>query len=231
MMRNWSLAILISALLVAAGAAEARWLSVDPVKAEANQPVTFNRYHYAANNPYTFYDPDGREIRVANPADRTRVERMINSLAVGVYRFNRNGSLQQMQSSGDTTRFSSYYSHRLNQAIASENTINVSIGNTYTDAHTGESIQVEGGLSQALGSGLSDQNVMITGQSYTGDIQTSTGAPLTETAANILMHELVGHAIPGAVGPDTGNAVSNENKVRIEIPAADLRKREPEHVE
>lgn len=231
MMRNLSLAALGMALVIASGAAEARWLSVDPVKAEASDPASFNRYHYAANNPYKFIDPDGREIRVANPADRARVQRMINSMAVGDYRFNRNGSLQQAQSSGDTSRFSSYYSGRLNQAIASGNTINVSIGSTYTDAHTGESVQVNGGLTQALGNGLSDQNVMITGQSYTGDIKTSTGAPLTETASSTLMHELVGHAIPGAVGSDTGNAVSNENKVRIELPEADLRKREPDHVE
>ena len=230
-MRNIVHAFLVAMLVLISGTSEARWLSVDPVKAEANQPVTFNRYHYATNNPYKFTDPDGREIRATNPADRARVERMINSMAFGVYRFNREGTLQQTQSSGDTSRFSSYYSGRLNQAIASENTINVSIGNTYTNAHTGESVQVNGGLTQALGNGLSDQNVMITGQSYTGDIQTSTGASLTETAASTLMHELVGHAIPGAVGQDTGNAVNNENKVRIEIPDADLRKREPDHVE
>ena len=230
-MRNIVHAFLVAMLVLISGTSEARWLSVDPVKAEANQPVTFNRYHYATNNPYKFTDPDGREIRATNPADRARVERMINSMAVGVYRFNREGTLQQTQSSGDTSRFSSYYSGRLNQAIASENTINVSIGNTYTTAHTGESVQVNGGLTQALGNGLSDQNVMITGQSYTVDIQTSTGASLTETAASTLMHELVGHAIPGAVGQDTGNAVNNENKVRIEIPDADLRKREPDHVE
>lgn len=230
-MRNLSFVVLGMALVTVTGVAKARWLSVDPVKAEANQPVTINRYHYAANNPYKFTDPDGREIRVANPADQARVQRMINSMAAGVYRFDHGGSLQQVQGSGDTSRFSSYYSCRLNEAIASENTINVSIGSTYTNAHTGESVQVNGGLTQALGNELSDQNVMITGQSYTGDIQTSTGAPLTETPASILIHELVGHAIPSAVGSDTGNAVSNENKVRIELPNADLRKRDPDHVE
>lgn len=31
------------------------------------------------------------------------------------------------------------------------------------------------------------------------------------------MHELVGHAIPRMAGSDTGNAISNENKVRSEI--------------
>jgi hypothetical protein len=228
--QTWT--VLVGALLLAmCGTAEARWLSVDPVKAQAGRAETFNRYHYAANNPYTFTDPDGREIRIANPADRARVERMVNSLAVGVYRVNSQGSLQQVQASGDTSRFSSHYAGRLNQAISSDKTINVAIGSTYTHPQTGEAIQVNGGLTQALGSGLSDQNVMVTGESFTGDILNSTGSSLTESPAMILMHELVGHAIPGAVGSDTGNAVSNENKVRIEIPEADLRKREPDHVE
>lgn len=232
MMRSMSLSVIGLALVAASGVAEARWLSVDPVQAQANQPVTFNRYHYAANNPYKFTDPDGREIRVANPADRGRIERMVNSMAVGVFRFNREGSLQQVQSSGDTSRFSSYYSGRLNQAITSEKTINVSVGNTITNAFSGRSQPVEGGATQATStSDLSNQNVVVTGQSFTGDMQTSTGAPLTQTPGSTLMHELVGHAIPGAVGSDTGNAVSNENKVRIELPDADLRMREPKHVE
>ncbi|HJR74175.1 MAG TPA: RHS repeat-associated core domain-containing protein [Luteimonas sp.] len=37
-----------------------RFLSVDPVTANANSGVNFNRYAYANNNPYKFLDPDGR---------------------------------------------------------------------------------------------------------------------------------------------------------------------------
>lgn len=66
MMRNLSLAALGMAFVIASGVAEARWLSVDPVKAQPNNPVTFNRYHYAANNPYKFTDPDGRVIKFAH---------------------------------------------------------------------------------------------------------------------------------------------------------------------
>lgn len=223
--------ILIGALIACAPIASARFVSTDPVQPDTKTGENFNRYHYAAGNPYRYVDPDGREIRAANPGDRARIERMVNSTAVGVYRFNRQGSLQQVRSTGDNSRFSQHYSNRLNQAISSDNVINVEIGDSYTNAFTGEAHNVRGGLTQALGPGLSDQNVMITGESFSEGMLTSTGDPLTQSPAMILMHELAGHAIPGAVGPDTGNAVGNENKIRMELPDADLRMQDPRHVE
>ncbi|MBA3916539.1 MAG: RHS repeat-associated core domain-containing protein [Acidobacteriales bacterium] len=41
-----------------------RFLSVDPVTANANTGGNFNRYWYANNNPYKFTDPDGRNAIV-----------------------------------------------------------------------------------------------------------------------------------------------------------------------
>ncbi|WP_425563055.1 peptidoglycan DD-metalloendopeptidase family protein [Luteimonas vadosa] len=41
-----------------------RFLSVDPVAANGNSGINFNRYKYAANNPYRFLDPDGRQERL-----------------------------------------------------------------------------------------------------------------------------------------------------------------------
>ncbi|WP_223250213.1 polymorphic toxin type 50 domain-containing protein [Marilutibacter maris] len=38
-----------------------RFLSVDPVTAHSDPIGMFNRYKYAANNPYGFKDPDGRQ--------------------------------------------------------------------------------------------------------------------------------------------------------------------------
>lgn len=39
-----------------------RFLSVDPVPAQPRKSITFNRYWYAAGNPYKFIDPDGRYV-------------------------------------------------------------------------------------------------------------------------------------------------------------------------
>ena len=50
-----------------------RFLSVDPVTANPANGSNFNRYKYAANNPYRFTDPDGRmdkETRRELAADR-----------------------------------------------------------------------------------------------------------------------------------------------------------------
>ena len=41
-----------------------RFLSVDPVTADVRTGWNFNRYNYAANNPYKFMDPDGRLIDI-----------------------------------------------------------------------------------------------------------------------------------------------------------------------
>ena len=59
------------------------------------------------------------------------------------------------------------------------------------------------------------------------------GKPLRDDPADILVHELVGHAIPLAVGSDTGNAVDNENKVRAQEGKGNnaLRAKEPSHSE
>lgn len=40
-----------------------RFLSVDPIESDATTAWNFNRYNYAANNPYKFTDPDGRVVQ------------------------------------------------------------------------------------------------------------------------------------------------------------------------
>jgi RHS repeat-associated protein len=41
-----------------------RFYSNDPVGFSAKEPMLFNRYTYANNNPYKFVDPDGRQVEV-----------------------------------------------------------------------------------------------------------------------------------------------------------------------
>ena len=59
-------------------------------------------------------------------------------------------------------------------------------------------------------------DVIISGNEFVGLVYTN-GDALEDKPEHILMHELVGHAIPQIVGSDTGNAVDNENKVREQL--------------
>ena len=61
-----------------------RFLSVDPVTADTVSGWNFNRYNYAANNPYKFKDPDGRRIKIHlasnDPQDREKTILALNEL-------------------------------------------------------------------------------------------------------------------------------------------------------
>ncbi|WP_206409540.1 RHS repeat domain-containing protein [Lysobacter enzymogenes] len=46
-----------------------RFVSVDPVPTQIVKSISFNRYWYAAGNPYKFVDPDGRYVCSGGKAD------------------------------------------------------------------------------------------------------------------------------------------------------------------
>jgi RHS repeat-associated protein len=208
-----------------------RFLSMDPVQPDGTTGASFNRYAYANNNPYRFTDPDGRVIESANSNNNKKLEKMINSLAVGTFKFDKNNKLHLVKASGRNDKYSKYYAKKLVGAINSKYTIKIDISDNYKDLRSGENHAVRGGLTQGVAGGKADQNVVITGRSYTLGISDTHGNPLTETPNFILGHELVGHAIPAILGPDTGNAVQDENKIRAQIPGAPLRQAEPGHAE
>jgi hypothetical protein len=72
--------------------------------------------------------------------------------------------------------------------------------------------------------------VFLTGDSLINKIMDDKGKSLDYDPADIVMHELVGHAIPYLVGRDTGNGIKNENKVRTDL-GLPLRQVEENHPE
>ncbi|MEO7325357.1 MAG: RHS repeat-associated core domain-containing protein [Dokdonella sp.] len=48
-----------------------RFISADPNPVSTDNALNFNRYAYASNSPYRFYDPSGRDDEDTNPPDNT----------------------------------------------------------------------------------------------------------------------------------------------------------------
>ena len=216
---------------------------------------SISNYSCFANNPILYSDPEGDTIRIPNVAARVAVLKMINSKALGTFAINATtGELYLEKATGNPAKFSKYYQDKLVEAINDGDVININIGSTYVINGVTKDVDIDAGGGATIYTKYVSTNalkgpveVTISGNDYLGLTDVS-GAALTDKPADILAHELVGHAIPATVGTDTGNAVENENKIRAEnpitpaIPAKDgrpaipavpapLRAPEPSHVE
>jgi RHS repeat-associated protein len=209
-----------------------RFLSIDPAPFTEGNPHSFNRYAYANNNPVKFVDPDGREIVSANARNNEALSNMINTLALGNFAFDANNRLRLMDAAGDSSKFSAEYQSRLIEAINSPSKISLEIKSTFTVYGVEkdvDAVSVGGGVTLSWQAGGS-QTVVISGNANTS-LKNAKGGQLRDTPADILMHELVGHAIPSIVGGGTGNAVKNENRVRAQVPGSGQRATDAGHNE
>jgi len=175
-------------------------------------------------------DPSGNTIAIADPKQEKQIEAYINSRSAGTFKFNDKGELKEVSKKSSNGK-SKYYEGKLLKAIGNKATISVTIGQHYMDPSIGQSGAIQsvdrdagGGVTQPKGGyerfGV-NQSVIISGHSH--PLLDARGHPMRDDAADILVHELVGHAIPWIVGSDTGDAVSDENKVRSENPGSGQR--------
>ena len=216
-----------------------RWMAIDPL---AGKYANLSPYAFVANNPIMFIDPDGRKIVVPNPDDRETVIQMLNSKARGLYGIDDDtGEVYVITMEGEEG-YSEYYRDRIIEGIEDDNTITITMGkiqNTPTlnkedgtidynkISRPNQDIDDIYGGGATLGLKETDQAILISGNPYEGEkVKDTEGNILPSDAADILMHEIVGHAVPKATGNIEGNAIDEDNKVRSEYPEGENTQRE-----
>ncbi len=221
-----------------------KWLSIDPLQKEYPD---LSPYSGMGDNPIFLIDIDGRQIVVYSKANQQVVLKMINAKALGTFAFKQNGELYLKSNKGNGSKYSEYYRDRLVEAIKDKDLIVISKSETFIDDEgktqkTDDPVKGGGGgvtiiqefKTTDIKTGVTNSEkvaeVTISGNANSKDIQDPKGNIITVSPEEILMHELVGHAIPFTVKTDTGNAVKNDNKARSQT-GDPQRKSSPAHVE
>ena len=185
-------------------------------------------YHYAGNNPVKYTDPDGNEVVILGytDEDKTVLVNMINKYSYSKYKISDDGKTL-VKDRNKTNGFfginkSKYYSERLDEAIKSENKISILLSDTHLrpDGSSIPDISEEhgGGMTSVINNDNSKISVTVSPLGNDKLPLVNKAGKITtkkESPAEILIHELVGHAIPRATGWH-GNAVDNENIVRAQ---------------
>jgi RHS repeat-associated protein len=215
-----------------------RFLQTDPVGYKDDVDL----YTYTTDDPTDKTDPSGRTLTVLDPNQQKIIAGWINEKASATYGFDANGHLVKTSDTNTTGGQSKYYSDRLDGAIASTKDIKVQIaqtrtfpvsidaqGNTQYKTYDIDAKPQNGGLTVSWANANPPyQDTTVSGHAH--NYTTRSGSSKTAFPSDILMHELVGHAIPRIIGGGTGNAVEDENIVRDQT-GQPKRMAEPKHVE
>jgi len=204
------------------------WQSVDP---KSEQYAAISPYSFGANNPVRYTDDDGGEIVVHGVPQQERVLQLIHARSRGTFKFDKYGRLQLASRAGENdVETSRYYREKLIKAIESDKKIFIAINSTRYIHDTRRNAERKwtskvvdeedidrdwgGGVTFNIGRGF--WNIIISGSTH-NDTWGKDGTKLVDEPADVLLHELVGHAIPRQLGKKKGNAIEKENKARRQL--------------
>ena len=180
-------------------------------------------YHYAGNNPIRYTDPDGRYIDIY--CNQDRVVELINKYSYYKYKIDQNNHLVRDGNKKNKGNTSKKYSSVIDAAINNHSkTIVINISDKATKLFSDGSMQIDGYDVEIEGGGGTTSNfsntlkiITITGRNSIYDIPMKNDTTHKYTPEEILMHELVGHAIPLLLNKTGGSAIFNENAIREEL--------------
>jgi len=190
-----------------------RFVTIDPIKSGTCW------YVYCGNNPLKFVDKNGLEITVANNKDEKFFLDAINQHSYVQFTCDKNNKVVPNFVVKPNDNGSKYYSDRIIQAIDSDKNITLYKTNEVrTEKVEKESVDKRGG---GVTGRIYDSNnnvvradVILSGNPST--IVGMDGNKKNYSVADIVLHELLGHAIPNILGENC-NATNEENIARYEI--------------
>ena len=206
-----------------------QFLQTDPIGSKDDLDL----YAYTGDDPINHTDPTGLIINIPDADQRKTIVSLINSQSKEQYKVDSKGNLVRDTSAKNNKSGSGYYSKQIDRGIAGKQTTSVAIADKVQmqgKTATGKPVYGFVNLSDT-GGGLTTnggKNVYINNQSsYDTGLR---GESVKSSPAQILAHELGGHAVPELYGGGTGNAIKDENIIRSQT-GAPLLAPQPDHTE
>ena len=190
------------------------WDRMDP---KCEDDYNISPYVYCRNNPVKFIDKDGNKVRIPIENQRSELLSYTGAYFQQGLNVDKDGFIFVSDKNIVNEKGSKIYTDNLIEAIDNkELTINLRIAEKVKSL--GKTISV----SQKGDGATYYINEKEIGSAITGEkhvVYDKNNQPLEQSPADILMHEIFGHAIPKIINADysTGNAIKNENIIRREL--------------
>ena len=189
----------------------------DRMDSKCEEEYQTSPYSYCRNNPIKFIDNDGNKVRIPIENQRSELLSYTGSYFQQGLNVDKDGFIFISDKNIVNENGSKIFTDNLIEAINNkELTINLRIAEKVKSLGKTISVSQKGDGATYY---INEKEIgsVITGKSHV--VYDKNNQPLEQSPADILMHEIFGHAIPKVINADysTGNAIKNENIIRREL--------------